>query len=146
VCDVAEQEVVEILRRGHAGAAATLARVMGRGPFRRITLCGGDIGRLKFQPPHRDRQCTLSSFFQDDLVRFTAWLDSLDSLARSRHQAQFDEYDRVDGRFELPPVYDFEGQVLDGSHRTRAAYYAYLRSGATNVSLEVICDVAALPM
>jgi hypothetical protein len=59
---------------------------------------------------------------------------------------QFDEYDRVDGRFELPPVYDFEGQVLDGGHRTRAAYYAYLRSGDAEVSLEVVCDIAALPV
>lgn len=146
MCDVAEQEVVEILRRGHAGAPETLARVVGHGPFKRITLCGGNIGQLKFQPPQRDRQCTLSSFFQDDLLRFTAWLESLDSLARNRHQAQFDEYDRMDGRFELPPVYDFEGQVLDGGHRTRAAYYAYLRSGDAEVSLEVICDIAALPV
>lgn len=147
---VSEEEVIEILERGHTGSraaiAGTSARVKGRGPFRRLTLSGARIGQLKFQPPHHDRQCSLSSFFEDSVTRFEQWLDSLDSVARARQQFQIDQFVRSNGKFDLPPVYDFEGQVLDGGHRTRAAYYAFLQAGRDpGVALEVVCDVAALP-
>src|SRR5687767_6294779 len=60
---VTEEEVVEIVRLGHTGPpaaiAGTIARVVGHGPFERITLFGPTIGRLKFQPPGHDRQCSL---------------------------------------------------------------------------------------
>ena len=147
--DISEKDVIEILKRGHSGSpealAPTIARVEGHGPFKRIKLPGSRIGSLKFHPPQRDRQCSLSSFFGDDLSRFVEWLDSLDGCARERHRFQVDQFSRLGGKIELPPVYDFEGQVLDGGHRTRAAYYEYLRSGSDpGVVLEIVCDVAAL--
>lgn len=147
--DVTEHDVIEILTRGHEGPPAdiapTIARVLGHGPFKRLALPGPKIGGLKFQPPGCDCQCSLTSFFGDDLARFVGWLESLDGPGRARHQFQIDEFSRLGGRFELPPVYDFEGQLLDGGHRTRAAYYAYLRSGSdSGIALEIVCDIAAL--
>jgi hypothetical protein len=126
-------------------AQLPLAADVGHGPFERITLFGATIGRLKFQPPEHDRQCSLTSFFEDDPARFVEWFESLDKVERHRHQFQIDQYARLRGKFDLPPVYDFEGQVLDGGHRTRAAYFAYLRSADSDVALEIICDVAAVP-
>jgi hypothetical protein len=148
--DIGENEVMEILERGHTGPreaiAGTIARVKGHGPFKRLTVSGARIGQLKFQPGHHDPQCSLSSFFEDNAARFTEWLDSLDGTARARQQFQIDQFARSNGRVDLPPVYDFEGQLLDGGHRTRAAYYAFLRSGKDlDAELEIVCDVAALP-
>src|SRR5689334_17795408 len=63
VHDVRENEVIEILERGHTGPrdaiAGTIARVKGRGPFKRFAVSGARIGQLKFQPPRHDRQCSL---------------------------------------------------------------------------------------
>ncbi len=147
--DITEDEVIKLLYRGHDGPpgelAATIARVTGHGPFKRITLPGARIGRLKFQPAQLNGQCSLSSFFLDQVSQFEEWLDSLDEVALKRQQAQI-ELLSSNGKFDLPPIYDFEGQVLDGGHRTRAAYYAYLQSGnGSDVVLDVICDGAALP-
>ena len=146
--DITEDEVIEILKQGHDGStdiAPTIARVAGHGPFKRLVLPGPRIGGLKFQPPSQECQCSLASFFGDDLSRLVAWLDSLDGPKRERHQFQIEQFSRLGGRFKLPPVYDFEGQVLDGGHRTRAAYYAYLRSGRdSGVALEIVCDIAGL--
>lgn len=119
VSSVTVDEVVEVARSAHRHrvgglSAATEADIRSRGPYYRWMLEGAEIGELKFQPPGEPTQHPIR-------LHFARWFADLTADEKRQHE-ELTGVLLADGTFSHAPIYRRDRFVIDGAHRSLAAF------------------------
>ena len=112
-------QVVAVARAAHLDrvgglGADTEADIRKRGPYFRFQIGGAELGRLRFQPKTEPTQHPIAQFFD-------AWLADQTPQELAHHEELAGVL--IAGRqFDHAPIYRRDRFVIDGAHRSLAAF------------------------
>jgi hypothetical protein len=133
---VVVDDVVDVAKAAHANregglSPATEVDIRRRGPYFRFRIGGSELGRLKFHPENQLTQHPISEFFD-------SWLAAQTEQELARHEELVGVL--IAGRaFDHTPIYRRDRFVIDGAHRSLAAFDASDRRNRP-VKIEILAE------